>query len=682
MIAVQRKALNLFRKTCQIYRERGSFVAMQQVLYRLYQSHRKNSISRTVRQWLFLTDHFRQLDLQNDVVRLLENGLLLGKSETQAALTSLPDAAQKDIIAAADELLDGTYTLYGALKVHFDAEFSWHLDPLTRYLWPIESTSAQVATRKPDGVDIKTIWEISRFQFLCPLAYAYLLSGEKRYADFALDKLISWIDANPQFSGPHWTRAMEASIRLINCITYLPLLASSLTGNKRDVFISSLTSFIVEHVAYIYTNPEYTPAIRNNHYLANQVGLIAGGNIFQGKKWFNKTSEKARQRFFDEILLQFRADGINFEGSLPYHRLSAEIAALGFILLNKTGVEIPKAVLGRLQSIVLFTNEYTTLSSDTPVLGDNDSGIFLKYFLGQESSSHFYLNGLLSIASSPAHCGQEYFADLITTAQHSDPVKSFPVSLNPSRPDNCVSTAKGSQVTIYDGLMIARHNNNGIMLNSLNNGMWGSGGHTHNDKLSVYPVIEGKYLFLDRGSFSYTGFSNKRMLDRSALSHNGPVLNGCEQNLYDKNDAFHIWGNAVCGRKVQEGTEELCMQGWYDTTLQVQKVKMRVCRKVVWNISSQIVTIIDWFENGQYNKEAELSWKFLINPYWSCSLHDNVLTLYDRYQSLSFVAPERACVDLSIDSYAPHYQVEKECWAFNISLNATKKERISFTINY
>jgi hypothetical protein len=91
------------------------------------------------------------------------------------------------------------------------------------------------------------------------------------------------------------------------------------------------------------------------------------------------------------------------------------------------------------------------------------------------------------------------------------------------------------QVKEFDGLIIARNDSENIFFNTLNS----SQGHAHNDKLSIYPVIAGNLLFLDRGSFSYSGSRQKRHRDRMSSSHNGPFINNWEQNKICIEDFYY-----------------------------------------------------------------------------------------------------------------------------------------------
>lgn len=58
-------------------------------------------------------------------------------------------------------------------------------------------------------------------------------------------------------------------------------------------------------------------------------------------------------------------------------------------------------------------------------------------------------------------------------------------------------------------------------------------GHTHNDKLSIEIMIDGKYITRDPGGYIYTADPGLRDKFRSVRAHNVISIEGCEQNNFD-----------------------------------------------------------------------------------------------------------------------------------------------------
>lgn len=58
-------------------------------------------------------------------------------------------------------------------------------------------------------------------------------------------------------------------------------------------------------------------------------------------------------------------------------------------------------------------------------------------------------------------------------------------------------------------------------------------GHTHNDKLSIEVMIDGKYITRDPGGYIYTAYLKGRDRFRSVTAHNTICVEGYEQNDFD-----------------------------------------------------------------------------------------------------------------------------------------------------
>ena len=77
--------------------------------------------------------------------------------------------------------------------------------------------------------DIKVPWELSRLQWLAPVAQAYLIDGDEKYAEFARDVLESWMVSNPYARGPNWAVTMEPATDI-----YVDMAVSRLSGHSSN----------------------------------------------------------------------------------------------------------------------------------------------------------------------------------------------------------------------------------------------------------------------------------------------------------------------------------------------------------------------------------------------------------------------------------------------------------------
>ena len=616
---------------------------------------------------------FRSLDkksLKQDIECFFSIGLFRALDEIKLDIRSVPNEIADKILNEANKHLDNEFIIYGGLKLRLDSKnFSWLSDPFSAFVWPQSKRASHIFNQK-EGIDIKNNWEIARFQFLSTLAHAYIATNNERYAHFAYDKVNSWIDENKFLNGLHWLVPMESAIRLTNWCIYLPLL--DIFKCSGSSFRHKLTKSILEHLIYIRENLEISPGHANNHYLTNLTALLLSRLIFPSLPWAVESSKFAERELEREIQRQFKESGINFEGSLPYHRLSSEICLMGIALIKKSGRDVPVGIVERLQEAASFTRYYTDTCEECPIIGDNDSGIFVNFFSGQELNRHQYLKNL--------------FDCILDDKSESDNIQEFLCSVHfttaalPDSSNTDKLNADGDielQARDFNGLIIARYKSEAFFFNTLRS----SEGHTHNDKLSIYPIIGRKLVFIDRGSFSYTGFIEKRHEDRMTSSHNGPVINRWEQNRIWKNDLFYVNGEAKCDNRVDIFENVVTITGWH-TGYRRYSSGMKVFRQVKWDIRDRTMVVTDWVVGKKIRKDVLFTWYFLINPIWIGVKENNTLVLTNEGQTVYFEDMDGIGFTLTQGLYCPNYQAEAPCQVLRASCTASAGEKTCFVLRY
>jgi len=90
----------------------------------------------------------------------------------------------------------------------------WHADPTREFRWDATVLCRAALDVYPrSDADPKQCWEPARFQFAAPLAQAYWLTSEERWAESYLFLVDSFLDENPFAPGIHWLSAMEVALR-------------------------------------------------------------------------------------------------------------------------------------------------------------------------------------------------------------------------------------------------------------------------------------------------------------------------------------------------------------------------------------------------------------------------------------------------------------------------------------
>ena len=283
-----------------------------------------------------------------------------------------PEAIEQTINDA-NEICNHIFDLLGSGKTELGKEIDWHLDfksgfrwnPKTYYLW----TGKHVTLDAPS--DVKVPWELSRCQHFVTLGKAYWYIGDEKYAEEFINQIESWIANNPIELGVNWACTMDVAIRAVNWIWgyYFFCDSQSLTKEFKIKFFKSL--FL--HGRHIINNLEFGQ-IRGNHYLSDIVGLVYLGILFQESKEGKKWLEKGLSALEEEMKFQVYPDGVDFEGSISYHRLVTELFFSTTLLCLKNGMDFPQWYKDRLEKMIEFVMYYTKPDGTTSQLGDNDDG--------------------------------------------------------------------------------------------------------------------------------------------------------------------------------------------------------------------------------------------------------------------------------------------------------------------
>ena len=280
----------------------------------------------------------------------------------------------------------------------------WHLDFKSGFRWPENRWYKNIQYRNIYGADAKVPWELARMHHFPTLAFAYGLAAAKRpgfrqkniYATEFCNQLLDFFSANPPRYGINWCCTMDVAIRAANILVSYDLFRSYgyLFNNT---FEKILWSSMLEHGRHVVSNLERDGNSRNNHYLANIVGLLFISSYLFDSSESNTWLTFAINSFIEEVQFQFFEEGANFEKSTSYHRLSAEMVLYGTALIlalpedrlktlpshkltNKSESDILNRICRRLLSIAKFSIQTQTPAGRAIQIGDNDSGRFIKFF--------------------------------------------------------------------------------------------------------------------------------------------------------------------------------------------------------------------------------------------------------------------------------------------------------------
>ncbi len=447
------------------------------------------------------------------------------------AHTSAVDAAEhrrlcagdeERIHAAAADALAHRVRLLGPETVELGPRIDWLRDFRSGVAWPRRYMRDIAYVNPDDGSDVKVPWELSRLQWLMPAGQAYLLTREERHAEAVRDTLESWIDGNPHAQSVNWSCTMEAALRILSW-TWLFRVFHASRAWANDGFRERFLCSLYLHGDFTERHLEHSD-VNGNHCTADAAGLVFAGLFFGQGEDAGRWLARGWSLLGEELPRQVFPDGVDFEASVAYHRLVAELFLLPALYRRACGLPVPDGYRERLVAMARFSAAYSRLDGGTPLWGDADDARALP--LGRQAlTDHRYLVGLVASAfdvpelrdASAGSRGEAFW--LLGPAA----AASLPDAASPPRPPGSVAFRDG-------GFYVMRNAVDHVFVDCGPVGLAGRGGHGHNDCLAFEAALDGVHLVSDCGAYVYTASFAERNRFRSTAYHNTPRVDAAEIN--------------------------------------------------------------------------------------------------------------------------------------------------------
>ncbi|ODS23476.1 hypothetical protein AB835_08560 [Candidatus Endobugula sertula] len=434
-----------------------------------------------------------------------------------------PDEQGK-IILEADKVMQGEVSLLGSGDIQL-GDIHWSLDYKTGISWP-DNYFIDISTHDLDRPsDVKFPWELSRLQWLIPVAQAWVLTKEDRYASYAKKILESWIDNNRFAYGVNWTCTMEPAMRVFVWTWFYHVFADAVSWQDKEFRFSFLRCLYL-HLKFISHHIEITD-INGNHLIADVSALVIGGIFFSGnfsnsnKLELDTWSRLGWKILNHELPLQIYKDGVDFEASTAYHRLVCELYVIAALYYQQGGGLVSEVYQQTMLKMADYIAAYTKPDGRAPLVGDADDARVLP--LGsQHINDHRYLAVVIGSIWSKS--------ELTANWQQSGSECLWWLS---DSPESSVEISPiGSTAFTISGNYIMRSGSDYVFIDCGPIGLANRGGHGHNDLLSFEATLNGVNLITDSGSYVYTADYKQRNKFRSTSSHNTPLIAGEEINRF------------------------------------------------------------------------------------------------------------------------------------------------------
>jgi asparagine synthase (glutamine-hydrolysing) len=274
----------------------------------------------------------------------------------------------------AERILNGEikYFSYQFLKTGFPPD--WHKDPVSGIKLDANKHWSEISD---DGeVDIKFIWEASRFNMVYTLVRAYASSRDEKFAEAFWELIQAWAESNPPNMGPNWMDGQEAALRLMAWMFgfYAFMDSSSATPER----IAQFTVMVAAHAERIYKNIGYAISTRSNHTISEAFGLWLVGILFPELNDSEKYFALGRKLLEQEAIAQIFSDGSYSMYSLNYHRFILHIYFCAIRLGELNGTPFSESLKHRVAKSVDYL--YQLIDPETgqmPVYGSNDGALVL-----------------------------------------------------------------------------------------------------------------------------------------------------------------------------------------------------------------------------------------------------------------------------------------------------------------
>lgn len=439
------------------------------------------------------------------------------RSEYEALV---PGDAQR-IQADAQQAVAHRIDLLGSGPVELGSTIDWHRDYKTGDRWPLDYFRRIDYINRDRSSDVKTVWELSRLQWLLPCGQAFCLTGDERFASAARNVIEQWIEGNPYALGVNWGVTMEAALRILSWTWLLKACGRSKAWadeRYRGRFLSAL------YLHGVFTEKFFERSdVNGNHFTADAAGLVVIGALFGTGADAPRWCRSGVADLEHDIALQVYPDGVDFEASTAYHRFVAELFLVGAMAAQANGDRVSEVYRGRLAGMARFTAAYMRPDEVAPLWGDNDDARALS-FGGQSLRDHRYLAGLIGLfLNDPAVIA-------LAHGPRSEAAWWFGVPEATRLPEQGAN--QPSQGFVNGGVYIMTDDRNHVFIDCGPFGLAGRGGHGHNDLLSFEAFLDGVPLVTEAGCYVYTADNESRDRDRSSFSHNTPVVDGAEINRF------------------------------------------------------------------------------------------------------------------------------------------------------
>ncbi len=441
--------------------------------------------------------------------RTAQAGAGLGSwSEAVDRCRSDPDLL-REIVARSERAKQRSVELFGDDRVFCGVPPRWLEDVRSGHSWPLGFHRRIDYVNRGRASDVKLPWELSRMRHAVALAQGVAVSRDAAALETLEADLASWRLANPLGWSVNWTCAMEVALRAVNTICVDAILLAAGAHYRREPVVASL----YQHGWFLSRHLEVSD-VNGNHFLADAAGLIWLGRYFDGlgesSLWLARGIEMVESAATEQVL----PDGLDHEGSLPYHLLVLELFLVARIGAGRALAGIDSA----LESMVCAAHAFVRPDGRLPLVGDDDGGRALALSDIDAYDAGRVLGLGARVLDRSVHPG--------LSARHGEDALWLLGTLKPADESTPEATPSARRLLPDGGIAVLGEGADHVVVDVGPIGFHGRGGHGHADAMSFEAVLGGVLAVRDSGTGSYTGDPRLRNELRDVSAHSTVVLDG------------------------------------------------------------------------------------------------------------------------------------------------------------
>jgi Heparinase II/III-like protein/Heparinase II/III N-terminus len=289
---------------------------------------------------------------------------------------SLGAQGEESLLAEANGILEGKLPFFGRLSFACGFPPKWFENPATGQHISPHRPWTKMRFASDDYGDLKFILEPSRFLFVYPLARAYAISADERFAEAFWTAIEDWARLSPPMSGPLWICGQESSLRILAWSFALhAFLGSPATTPKRAAL---LLSMIAAHAWRTLQTISYARSQRSNHLFSEAVGLFTAGTLYPELTDAALFQRWGARLLREAVLDQITPEGAYLQDSFNYQRMVLDLLLWTLRLAELYGVKLDPEI--RTRTVAAFEFIARFVDSDTghaPNHGSNDGTYIL-----------------------------------------------------------------------------------------------------------------------------------------------------------------------------------------------------------------------------------------------------------------------------------------------------------------